>query len=151
MRSSFSKLKKKLKHPLEGNKRKSDRTGSHADGERAGLSDSSSQLGPHVVAGGGHDQEGRSADTIGRQVHSEGRPPQPEPEHMSVAGNENEQEGGEAKVDGGEVNRRNSRLHPDVEVTMESGRSEGDGRVHVPPSTTPPIPHSIGETDGTRT
>jgi hypothetical protein len=130
IRESFSGLKKKLKHRLTASKRKPDRTGADADGERVDSTDSFLWPEPHVVAGGGHEREGNGANA--GQVRSTGRPPQPgEPEPVPGRGTETDQEGGEA----------------DVEVTVGSGysREEDDTngekveRVYPSPST-PPIP-----------
>jgi hypothetical protein len=70
MRESFSRLKKKLKHPLTKSKHKPDRTGADASGERVDASGSLPQLEPHVAAGGGRDQEGSGANAIGEQLFS---------------------------------------------------------------------------------
>jgi hypothetical protein len=70
MRESFSRLKKKLKHPLTRSKRKPDKTGAGADGEKVDAGGSLPQLEPPVAAGGGRDQEGSGANTIGGQLFS---------------------------------------------------------------------------------
>ena len=77
-RDSFSKLKKKVKHRLTGRKHKSDNTGADVGGSR--LDPTGSRLSPesHVVASGGHDQEGNEANTDGGQDCPTTRLPQPD-------------------------------------------------------------------------
>lgn len=132
---SFSKLKEKVKHRLAGKKRKPGGTGADAVGERADPAGPLPRPEPHVVAGGG----------------SAVRPPQPdEPGPVLVCGDEGDQEGGEVDVDGREVSRRHSPLHPDVgvaarsEPNREGNDADGEkvGQVHPSPSTTP-IPHIV--------
>lgn len=101
IRNSFSRLKKKLKHPLTGSGRKSGRT----------LAD----------VGGGNE-----TNTGGHQVNSTDRPVEPESE--PAHGTDEVQEGGVANSDGG-VDQRYSYLRSDVVVTVgsERGREGGVG------------------------
>ena len=95
-RDSFSKLKKKVKHRLTGGKPKPDKT-------EADPTDSHSGSEPHVVAGGGHDQEGKELNVDGGQVLLAIRLPQPDdPDSVPACGSVNDQEGKGADVDGRE-------------------------------------------------
>jgi len=137
IRDSFSRLKKKVKHRLPGRKRKADRTGADARGER---------VGPAGAAGSGHDQGGNGTDADGQQAHPADRSPQPE--SVPAGGSDNDQQGGEPDTDGREATQRYSHLDPAVEVAVTVGsRHSGEAeRVHPPPPT-PPIPDSR-EPDG---
>ena len=76
MRESFSRLKKKLKHPLTRGKHKPDRTGTDAGGERVNATGSLPRPGPHIVVGGGDDREGSGANAVGGQFFSTDQPSQ---------------------------------------------------------------------------
>ena len=147
IRDSFSRLKKKIKHPLTGNRQKSGRTAADADGERASSTDLLPQPKSHVVD---RDREGDGANESGQQVRSMDQPPQPdEPEPVSVQGNENDQ----GEREGRGISQKDSHPHPSIEVGVGSGHGgEGNndsgekvGRVYPFPST-PSIPHD-GEPD----
>ena len=139
LRDSFSRLKKNLKHPLTRTRRKPDKTGTDAGGERVDPADSLPQSVSHVVAGSSHG-EGNKATLDGLQVYLTDRPPQPDqPELEQTSGSESDQGGGEAGVDGRGVGQKGLHSHSDVEVAVEgrAGR-EGDGadaekveRVHL--------------------
>ena len=81
IRSSFSGLKKKIRHKVTRSKRKQDGIESDALGERVDSPGSLLLPGSHVVVGGSHDGGGNRADTDGPQVDSIDLPSQPdEPE-----------------------------------------------------------------------
>ena len=153
MGNSFSKLKKKLKHRFAKSKRESGGTGAGAHGYSVDQVGPPPRAEPPVVAGGSHDRDGNGANADEQRVRSTDRPQQPdEPESVPARGSENDEERGEANIDGRVV----SYSHPpmDVEVTMESGDSrdgnDPDGkkveRGYLSPSTAS-IPHS-GTPDG---
>ena len=157
LRDSFSKLKKKLKHPLTGKKRKSDKTGADAGGERVDSASSLSRLEPPVVAGGSHAREDNGAKTDEQQVGSTDQPPQLD-ESVSVParGSEGDQEGGDVNFDRTEASQVHPHPHSEVEVGAGSGPSgEGDG-IHgekveqVDPSPFAPPPSHDEESDGMR-
>ena len=107
IREPFSRLKKKIKHRLTGSKHKPDKIGADASGERA--DGPLPRPGPHVVAGGGRDQEGSGSNAVGEQVFSTNPPPQPDkPEPVSGDKSENDQEEGDADLVGREGSQRNS-------------------------------------------
>jgi hypothetical protein len=144
-RDPFSRLKNKVKHRLTGGKHKPEKTGVNVDGERVDETGSRPGSEPHVVAGGGHDQEGREPNADGGQVLSTIRLPQPdESSSLPVRGGVNNQERRGADVDGGEIEQAYPHLHSvDVEVAEGSGLVEGKGideervgRVDPSPSTT---------------
>ena len=149
IRDSFSRLKKKLKHP--GSKRKPDRTGADSARESVDPAGLLSRPAPHVIADSGHNQGDNGANAGEHQSRSTDPPPPPDvPERVPADESEGNQRG-EAKADG-----RYSHLRPDVEVAAgsESGR-EGDatdgekiGQVYR----SPPIPSIVhsGKPDGTR-
>jgi hypothetical protein len=146
VREPFSRLKKKIKHRLTGSKHKPGGTQTGADGERLDATGSFSRPEPHVVVGGGHDQEGSGANVVGGHVFSTNQPPQPdEPEPVPAPGSGDDQEEGEADVDEGKDGQRYS---------AGSGLGqEGDGadeekveQVHPSPST-PPLVRG-GKPDG---
>ena len=147
----FSRLKKKIKHPLTGRKRKPGRTGADASGESVRSEGSLPRPEPRVVAGGSHDQDSSGANADGRQARPTDRPPPPgEPESVPVRGSENDQQGGEGDV--GEGEGVQSRLHPqqDSEATVESGVSqEGNeaGEAEVEGVESAPIPACSGQPD----
>jgi hypothetical protein len=154
MRGSFSRLRKKLKHPLAKSKRKQDRTEADASGERVDATGSLPRPEPHAVTGGDRDQEGGGANVVEGQVFSADRSLQPdEPEPVPGGESENNQEG-EADIDGREVRRMYSHPRPDVEVEVGGGLhrelNTADGekseRVHLSPST--PSLVSSGKPDG---
>jgi len=117
IRDSLSRMKKKLKYPLRGGKRKPDGAGASAD-----PTDSLPQQEPHVVAGDSHDRQGNRADEDGEQDFPMDQRPQPdEPESASVHGSENDQEGsGEADV-GVEAGRRRPFANLGGEVAVGGG------------------------------
>jgi hypothetical protein len=146
IRKPFSKLKKKIKHRLTSSKHKSSGTQTDASGERVDATGSLPRPEPHVVVGGGHDQEGSGPNAIGGHVFSTNHPPQPdEPEPVQAPGSGDDQEEGEADVDEGKDSQRYS---------AGSGlRREGDGadeekveQVHPSPSS-PPLVRG-GKPDG---
>jgi len=144
IRETFSRLKGKLKHPLRGSKRRPDRTGTDARGERAGSSASLPQPEPHVVAGGAHDQGGDGVNTDGCQVFSTDEPLQPDEPEPAPGRDQERREGG---TDGREFIQGYSHLHPDIETAVGSGRGGEVEQVHLSPPM-PSIPHS-GELDRT--
>lgn len=151
MRAPFSKLKKKIKHRLTGRKSNPDKQG--ADKARLDPTGSPRGPGPHVVAGGSHDQEGDGSDVGGPEVHSTILPPQPDEPGRAPADEVENEEGSEAEIDGGEISQRNSRSFSNVEVVVGSRSSrEGDGeeragQIYRSPSTLS-IPHG-GKSDST--
>ena len=126
-RDSFSRLKKKVKHQLTGSKPKPEKTGADVGGSR--LDPTGSHLGsePHFVASGGHDQEGRGANVDEGQITSTIQLPQPdEPNSVPTPGSANDEERGEADVDGRGIEQTHSQsLSLDVGVTVGSEPSEG--------------------------
>ena len=150
IRDSFSGLKEKMKLKLPGKKRKPDGTGTGTDGE----GDEPAILLPqpvYVVADGGHDRGVGGPNTGGREARSAAlvlRSDRPE----SIP---NDQEGG-TDVDGGEVGRKRSNLHPGGGIAVGSGPDqEGDGvdgetvgRISPSPSILPILPYS-GKPNGT--
>jgi len=70
IRDSLSSLKKKLKHPFRGSSRKRDGTGADGREERANPSGSLPQPEPHVMAGGGRDQEESGSNAGGENVET---------------------------------------------------------------------------------
>jgi len=68
IRDSFSRLKGKVKRRLAGSKRKPERTGADAGGNRADPTSSLPQAGPRVVVGGGRDREGWEAGVDGGEA-----------------------------------------------------------------------------------
>ena len=126
-RDSFSKLKKKVKHRLTGSKPKSNSTRADVGGENVESTGSRLESGPRVVAGGGHNQEGKEPSTDGGQVLSPIRlPPPDEPGPAPACGSVNDQERRGADIDRREVEQTHSHLHSvDVEVTEGRGPVEG--------------------------
>jgi len=122
IRASFSRMKKKFKHRLTRTKRKPDRTGADARGERAVSTGSLPLPEPRVVAGA----DGANAD--GRQAYS-----------MDLGRRE-------ADIGGGGFSQRHSHLRSDVESEMGSKPSGEVERV-CPSTSTPQIPSS-GKTNG---
>ena len=140
IRDSFSRLKKKLKHPLTGNRRGTGRTGVGA-GDRVDPTDSLPLPKPNVAD---RDREGHGANKGGQQVRLTDRPPQPdelEPEPTNGNGN------GQTEREGKGVCQKNSHPNPNVEVAVGNGRGgeggddseEKVGRVYPSPSA-PSIP-----------
>jgi len=107
IRTPFSRLKKKVKHRLAGNKPNPNKAGSNVSGER--LDPMSSFLHPEsdAIAGG---REGYSADS--RQTRSTDRLLQP------AGGGENDQE---AESDGGGTNPGGSHLLSTADVVVRTG------------------------------
>jgi hypothetical protein len=91
LREPLSRLKNKIKHRLTGSKRKPGKMEADAGGERVDATGSLPRPEPHIVASGGHDQEGSRANAVGGHVSSTNRPPQPD-EPDSVPGDENERD-----------------------------------------------------------
>ena len=146
IRESFSRLKKKLKHPMAGRKRKPDGIAIDAGGEGVDPAGSLPRQEPHVVADGGHNREGEGSNSDRRQIRLTDRPPLPdEPESTSARGND--QEEGEADVNRGEASQVYSHSHSGVEVVVESEPSREGNDVDgenterdCPPPPAPPIP-----------
>ena len=146
-RDSFSRLKKKLKHPLTRTRHNLDTAGTDSGGEGVDSASSLPQSGSHIIAGSSHDGE-----TDGRRVYSTDQPPQSDqPEPVPACGSENDQGGGEVEVDGRGVGQKGSHSHSDVEVAVEGGPGlegiDANGETVEwahPPSSTPSIPHSGG-------
>ena len=135
----LSKLKKKLKPRQPGNKRKPERTGTDAGGERVDSTDSLPRPEPHLLSGGDRDQEGSGANVVGGHVFSTNRPSQPdEPEPVPVRGSEDDREGGEVDVD----------AHPDVEAEGEGNGVGGKKVEQVYPSPSTPSLVCGGRPDG---
>jgi hypothetical protein len=147
IRKPFSKLKKKIKHRLTSNKHKSSGTETDAGGERVDATGSLPRLEPHVVVGGGHDQEGSGATAVGGHVFSTNQPPQPDdPEPVPACGSGDDQ-GGEADIDGKKDGQRY--------LAGSGSHQEGDGadeekveQVRPSPSTPSLVPG--GNPDGMR-
>ena len=148
IRGSLSKMKKEFKHRLAGGKRKQDGTGAIPGGEGTDSTNPLSQPELRVVADEGYGGEGDRANPVGGRDFSTDRPPQPaEPEYVPARGGSSGQEGGEAGVDAGKVNQRHSSPHPNVAVTVGSGRS-GELEGIYPFLPAPSISHR-GKPDGT--
>ena len=136
IRDSFSRLKKKIKHPLKGRNPKPGRTEVDASGGRLDPTGSPPRPEPHIEAGGSHDQEDERSSANGLQF----RLPQPDhPEPALASTDENDQ---------GEEETR-------VEVAVGSGpsgegiRADGENAERACPSpSTPSIPH-IGKPGST--
>jgi len=94
------------------------------------------------------DQEGDRADTAGERASLTDRLPQSDgPESMPAYGNDNDQEGGDVDVDGGEASQKDSHPHPAVEVVVGGVRGEElEGVCPSPP--TPSISRGV-EPDST--
>ena len=120
IRSSFSRIKKGLKHRLRGKKVSPDRPGDKAAGERVDSSASLLQSDPRAAASS-HDENRSGINTDVLQARSSDPPPQPEP--MPTDEGRGDPKGKETDVDGKEASRGHSRLGPDVEVAAGSGPS----------------------------
>lgn len=141
IRGSFSRMKKDIKHRLQGRKHKPDRTGIDTAGETVGSS--GSLLRPESRIGvGGDDGEGRRTSTDGLRARLRNRSPHPDP--IPAGGSDNDQQRGKAGVGGREVSKRNSHPELDIEVVVDNGPSREVEQVH--PSPFPPVPPS-GEHD----
>ena len=141
VRNSFSRFKKDLKHRFKERKRKPDRAGTDAAGERDESSGSLLRPGPHIAASG-HDGEGSRTSSDEQQIRSRDRSPQPEP--MPAGEGSNDLQEREADVDEKEVSESASRLDPDIEVAAGSEPSQEVEQVYSSTST-PSIP---GQPDG---
>ena len=75
VRESFSKLKKKLKHPLTRSKHTSDRTGADVE-ERVDATGSLPRPGPYIAVDGSYDHEDSGSTVVGGHVSSMNQPPQ---------------------------------------------------------------------------
>ena len=129
MRSSFSRMKKGLKHRLGGKKLASDRPEDKATGERVDSSASLLRPDPRA-AESGHDEKRSGISTGVLQAHP--REPSPQPEPMPADEGRGDPKGKEADVDRKEASRRHSRLGPDVEVAPGSGPSQEVQRASSP-------------------
>ena len=131
IRTSFSRMKKKIKQRLTGSKRKPDRTETDTPGERADSPGSLPRPETRVLTGGGHDQGEKGANTDGQQAYSTDR--------------------GRREVDigGGAISQKHSYLRSDVGSAVGSKRS-GEGERVYSSTSTPQIPSS-GKPDGART
>ena len=146
VREPFSRLKKKIKHRLTGNKHKQSKARADVSGERVDATGSLPRSVPHVLVGGGHDQEGDGANAVGEQDFSTNRPPQPdEPESVPGGESEHDQEGEETDVDG----REDSRMYSVGSGSGQGGNDVDGGKVEqiYPSASTPPFVHS-GKPDG---
>ena len=139
--SKFSKFKKDIKHRLKERKRKPDRTGTDAAGERDESSGSFLRPESHITASG-HDGEESRTRSDGRQDRSRDRSPQPEP--MPAGESSDNPQRRETDVEEKDVSERVSRLDPDIEVAAGSGPSQEVEQVY-PSASTPSIP---GQPDG---
>ena len=121
IRTPFSRLKKKVKHRLAGNKPNSDKTGADVSGSER-LDSTSSPLGPgpDVVADGGRNREENRSNP--GQARLTDRPLQPFDE------GENDREGGEAG-DGGGASTTGSHPLPAVDVVVGTGPSREGNNV----------------------
>lgn len=142
IRSSYSGLKKKIKHKLTGAKHKPGGKGVDTGGERGDSPGSLLRSEPRIIAGGGHSGEEDRTKVDGRRVRSTNRPPQSdEPESVPARGSDKDQGG---------VSQVYSYLRADA-VGGGLGREWGDAdgkkieQVHPSPST-PWIPRG-GEPD----
>ena len=150
LRDSISKFKKKVKHL--GRKKKPDINEVDADGESVKSANPLPRPEPHTEA---DDGKGNKADMDGWPADSPDQLPLPdEPERMPASGNGDEQEGGEAGVDGGKLGLRDPHPDPDIEGGTGSGPSRegnvadgGEGKQAYSRSSTPSNPHD-GEPDG---
>jgi len=118
----------KVKHKLTGRKPGSNKTGADVcGGSDLDPTGSHPGLEPHLVTGGGHNQEGSGGNTDEGQVIPTIQLPQPdEPSSVPTRGGANNQERREADVDGGGVEQRYSHVHQaDVEVAEGSEPAEG--------------------------
>ena len=121
-RDWFFRLKEKVKHRLTGSKSKPSETGANIGGERVDSTGSRPGSGPHIVAGGGHNQEGKRRNTNGGRVLSTVRLLRPDkPGSVPARGSKRRR----ADADGKEVEQTYSHLHSvDVEVAEGSGPTE---------------------------
>ena len=126
-RDSFSRLKKKVKHRLTGNKPKPNKTGADVGGQRVDSTGSRPGSEHRFVAGGGHDQEGSGANADESQVISTILLPQlDEPSSVPTRGSANDEERRETDINRRGVEQTHSHLHSvDVEVAGGSGPAEG--------------------------
>ena len=87
IRSSYSGLKKKIKHKLTGAKHKPGGEGVDTGGERGDSPGSLLRSEPRIIVGGGHSGEEDRTKVDGRRVRSTNRPPQSdEPESVPARG-----------------------------------------------------------------
>ena len=110
-----------------GKKRKPNRIGADAGGERVDPGSLSPPESP-VVVGGSHDREDNEANANERQVSLTDQPPQPE--SVLACGSGGDQEGGEVDVDGNEVSQVHPHARSDAEVGVGSGPSGEGGGVY---------------------
>ena len=124
VRESFSRLKRTVKHL--GRKRKPDRTGAGAGGERVDATKPLPRPESHLMASGG---EWKGAGADGQQDFFADRPPQlDEPEPIPASRSNRDQEGEGVGVDGREVGQMYSRPYqaPEIAVGSGSGREGSD-------------------------
>ena len=127
IRESFSRLKKKLKHPGTG--RRSDRARADPGRETVDPASSLSRQLPHVVEGDDYHQEDRTYMERQR-IRTTGAPPPPDVLQPAPArGNVHKEGGGEGPgVGRGEAGQKYLHPHSDIGVVMESGPGrEGGG------------------------
>ena len=155
IRDSFSRLKKKLKHPTTGRKPEPGKTRADASGERVDSAGSLPRPEPHIVAGDSRSQEENDTSVDRQRLCSPDQHPQPDqPESVPTRGGEYDEEGGEADADRKEEDRTYSHSRSDVEAVVGGGRGregnhageESVERAHPSPSI-PSIPHD-GKPDG---
>ena len=134
MRSSFSRLKKDIKHRFRGKKPAPDKAAADTAGVRADSSGSPLRPDSRATASG-HEEEGNRTSTDVLQALSRDQSPQPQP-IPADEGNDDPQRG-ETDFDGREASKRHSGLESNVGVAVGSGP---DQRVHPSPSS-PSLPH----------
>ena len=133
IRSSFSKLKKDIKHRLRGKKHAPGKAGADTTGERADSPGPLPQLEPDSVASG-HEGGSRTGTDV-RKAHS--RDPSPQPKLIPTGGGNKDPQKGDADVDEKEVSQGHPGLDPGTKVAAGSGPNQG-----VRPSPSPPsLPH----------
>ena len=142
-RDSFSRLREKLL------RRRSDRSGTDAGGERVDPTDPPVRPDSHIMAGSHDDGDVTNTDASGWQARLAGLPPQPDDlELVPARASRDVHEGREADADEREVGQSYSDLHPPVEVVIGSESSrEGGGadeekvERNSPSPPTPSVPH----------
>ena len=152
IRDWSSRLKKKFKP--RSKKRRPDRPEAESGGERV---DSASSLVPppsHVVTGSSHNQDDDGTNLGVQQARSEDRLPPSDVEQVSVHRCDDDHEGEEGGVDGGEAGQSHSRPHSDARVAVGDGPGQEASRTDeekvgqgCPSPSIPLIPLS-GKSDG---
>ena len=125
IRTSFSNLKKDLKHRLGRKKRAPDRTGDEVAGERVDSSASLLRPDPHVAASGRNGEASRIVTDVS-QTRSMDPPPQPK--SMPAGEGRNDLQKEEVDVDEKGGSPDHSRLDPGAEVAPRSGPSREEER-----------------------